>query len=529
LESVFPYLTEVLEHKNIHHKNTVYVLDGKIIPKVLQWHSNDVEEGGIHDVLLMQYVLNSHLGQLKQFPAMVLNQLQQHLTINDKLVKNSQLSTQPIDLIGEITDYMRQIGIELHEILQLEKNHELWHVYKNIEKPLQSILKNMEDQGIKIDLAILKTLQQDIEYRLIEISKNIFALTPHIFNLNSPKQLGEMLFETLKMPVVKKTPTGTPSTDESVLEELSLDFPIAKYLMEHRRLSKLQNTYVEKLPQMVDHQHRLHTSFGQTTAVTGRLTSLTPNLQNIPVKTKEGQIIRSSFIAKPDHVLVSADYSQIELRILAHLSEDSYLIDAFKNDLDIHRATAAHLFHQGDLSMVQDHERRYAKAINFGLMYGMSSFGLSKELGLSNAESKEFMEKYFNQYPQVLTFMESIKQFAQQHGYVTTITGRKIHVPDINSSKHVLKQAGQRAAINAPMQGSSSDLIKLAMVQLIQEKPEIQNYLLLQVHDELIFEVPQNEVSVLKPWIQKTMENIYDLCVPLKVSISEGKNWEEAH
>jgi DNA polymerase-1 len=365
----------------------------------------------------------------------------------------------------------------------------------------------------------------------MELEKEAHALAKQPFNLNSPKQLGEILFEKLKLPVVKKTPSGTPSTDEEVLQKLAEDYPLPKLLLDYRSLAKLKSTYTDKLPRMVNPSTgRVHTNYGQAIAVTGRLSSNEPNLQNIPVRTAEGRRIREAFIAAPGNVIVSADYSQIELRIMAHLSGDEGMLRAFAAGEDIHRATAAEIFGV-PLAEVSSEQRRYAKVINFGLMYGMSVFGLAGNLGVERSAAQMYMEKYFNRFAGVKQFMDDVRQQAKSQGFVETVFGRRLWLPEINSPNGPRRQGAERAAINAPMQGTAADLIKLAMiaVQNWLDIEKLGSRMVMQVHDELVLEVPEAELALVKTRLPELMAGVAELRVPLVADVGTGPNWEKAH
>ncbi len=414
---------------------------------------------------------------------------------------------------------------------RLQANAGLHYVYRDIEMPSRQVLYVMERNGILVDANKLNRQSHDIGLRLIELEQQAYELAGQPFNLGSPKQLGEIFFDKLKLPVIKKTPKGAPSTDEEVLSELAKDYPLPKVLLEHRSLAKLKSTYTDKLPLMINTATgRVHTSFNQTVAVTGRLSSSDPNLQNIPVRTAEGRKIREAFIAPTGSKIVSADYSQIELRIMAHLSNDAALIRAFEQGLDIHKATAAEVFGV-DLAEVTSEQRRYAKSINFGLIYGMSAFGLAAQLEITREAAKTFIERYFNRFPGVAEYMEVTRANARDAGYVETVFGRRLWLPAIKSSNGAQRAGAERAAINAPMQGTAADLIKLAMVAvnnwLIAEK--LNSRLLLQVHDELILEVPDGELSLVTSQLPIIMAGVAELKVPLLAEVGVGENWEEAH
>ena len=425
------------------------------------------------------------------------------------------------------------ITLQVHRQLlpQLAAVPKLERLYRDIELPVAEVLYRMERTGILIDSLALASQSNELGKRLMELEAQAHAAAGQPFNLNSPKQIQEILFDQLKLPVVKKTPSGTPSTDEEVLTQLALDYPLPKLLLEHRGLAKLKNTYTDKLPRMANAATgRVHTSFSQATAVTGRLASSDPNLQNIPVRTAEGRRIRAAFIAPPGHVIVSADYSQIELRIMAHLSDDPRLLEAFAQGEDVHRATAAEIFGVAP-SEITVTQRRAAKVINFGLIYGMSAFGLARELDLERSAAAAYMERYFARYPGVARYMEETRQQAREQGYVETVFGRRLWLPEIRSSNANRRQGAERAAINAPMQGTAADLIKLAMlaVQRWLDEEKLQSRLILQVHDELVLEVPEAELALVRERLPGLMGEVVRLKVPLLVEVGAGPNWEEAH
>ena len=393
-------------------------------------------------------------------------------------------------------------------------------------------LIKVERNGVLVDSKILQKQSHEIGEKLLNLEKEAYILADQPFNLSSPKQLREILFDKLKIKALKKTPTGTPSTSEEVLQVLAQDYPLPKLILEHRSLSKLKNTYTDKLPKMINQSTgRVHTSYNQAVAITGRLASSDPNLQNIPIRTPEGRRVREAFIAPKGSVIMSADYSQIELRIMAHLSKDKRLIQAFKNNEDIHKITAAEIFNTS-LEGISNEQRRYAKVINFGLIYGMSPFGLAKNLNIEISAAKNYIDRYFTQYPSVKQYMEDAKQIAREKGYVETFFGRRLWLPEINGSNGIMRAAAERAAINGPMQGTAADLIKLAMIEVqnwIETELNIKGKMIMQVHDELVFEVPDNEVQTFKKIIPKLMAEVASLSVPLIADIGEGDNWEQAH
>jgi DNA polymerase-1 len=393
------------------------------------------------------------------------------------------------------------------------------------------VLFAMERQGVLLDAALLEQQSRELGEKMIDLENRVHQEAGQPFNLNSPRQLQEILFERRGLPVRKKTPGGQPSTDEDVLQELALDHPLPKMILEYRGLAKLKSTYTDKLPKMVNRATgRVHTNYGQAVAVTGRLASNDPNLQNLPVRTAEGRRIREAFIAPLGSVIVSADYSQIELRIMAHLSQDSGLLKAFSAGEDVHRHTAAEVF-GAESAAVTSEQRRYAKVINFGLIYGMSAFGLATQLGIERSAAQQYMERYFQRYPGVKDYMERTRDGARNRGYVETVFGRRLYLPEIKSSNGARRQGAERAAINAPMQGTAADLIKLAMIAVHNwiETSHVGSRLIMQVHDELVLEVPEGELEILRQELPKLMGSVARLDVPLVVDIGAGPNWEKAH
>ena len=438
--------------------------------------------------------------------------------------------------LEQANDYAAEdadVTLRVHQALspQLRDEEKLEHLYRDIELPVAEVLYRMERNGILIDVVALARQSEELGRRLMELEGEAHALAGQPFNLASPKQLAEILFDKQALPVVKKTPSGGPSTDEEVLTQLALDYPLPKLLLEHRSLAKLKGTYTDKLPKSVNPTSgRVHTSFSQAVAVTGRLASNDPNLQNIPIRTREGRRIRSAFIAPPGHALVSADYSQIELRIMAHLSGDEGLLDAFAKGEDVHRATAAEIF--GIMPPeVTSEQRRASKAINFGLIYGMSAFGLAKQINVDRGAAQAYMDRYFARYPGVARYMEQTRAVARDKGYVETVFGRRLWLPEIKSSNVGRRQGAERAAINAPMQGTAADLIKLSMiaVQGWLDEQLLASKLLLQVHDELVLEVPDAELITVREALPGLMGNVAKLAVPLLVEVGVGPNWDEAH
>lgn len=425
------------------------------------------------------------------------------------------------------------VTLQLHLKMwpELQQNEGPLNVFKNIEMPLVPVLSRVERNGVKIDPAVLHAHSQEIAKRLIELEKKAYDIAGEEFNLSSPKQLQTILFEKQGIKPLKKTPGGAPSTSEEVLEELALDYPLPKVILEYRGLAKLKSTYTDKLPLMISPKTgRVHTSYHQAVTATGRLSSTDPNLQNIPVRNEEGRRIRQAFIAPEDYLIVSADYSQIELRIMAHLSRDKGLLTAFAGGKDIHRATAAEVFGL-PLESVSSEQRRSAKAINFGLIYGMSAFGLARQLNIPRKEAQKYMDLYFERYPGVLEYMERTRTQAKEQGYVETLDGRRLYLPDIKSSNGARRAGAERAAINAPMQGTAADIIKRAMIAvdgwLLSEKPRVR--MIMQVHDELVFEVHKDDLEAVAKKIHELMESSTTLAVPLLVEVGSGENWDQAH
>ncbi len=447
----------------------------------------------------------------------------------------SRISFSQVD-VEHASEYAAEdadVTLRVHDVLapQLAAEEKLERLYRDIELPVAEVLFRMERNGMLIDVSALEKQSAELGRSMMELEAQAHALAGQPFNLSSPKQLAEILFVKQQLPVLKKTPSGGPSTDEEVLSELALDYPLPKLLLEHRSLAKLKGTYTDKLPRMVNPQTgRVHTSFSQATAVTGRLASSEPNLQNIPVRTVEGRRIRTAFIAAPGHAIVSADYSQVELRIMAHLSNDARLLDAFAQGEDVHRATAAEVFGVTPLEVGPD-QRRAAKVINFGLIYGMSAFGLARELNLERGAAQAYMDRYFARYPGVARYMEETRQQARAQGYVETVCGRRLWLPEIKSSNVGRRQGAERAAINAPMQGTAADLIKLAMlaVQRWLDCESLSSKLILQVHDELVLEVADEELVTVREHLPRLMCDVAELKVPLLVEVGVGPNWEAAH
>lgn len=497
----------------------------------------DVELRGIaFDTMLESYVLNSVAGRHDMDSLADRHLNYKTTTFEDIAGKGKkQLTFNQIPL-EEAANYAAEdadITLLLHQALypQLEAEKSLLHVYQNIEMPLVPVLSRMERTGVLIDANVLAAQSVELTARLDELEKQAFAIAGEEFNLSSPKQLQTILFEKLNLPVVKKTPGGAPSTNEEVLEELADNHELPRVILEHRSLSKLKTTYTDKLPLMVDPKtRRVHTSYHQAVTATGRLSSRDPNLQNIPVRTDEGRRIRQAFIARDGYCIMAADYSQIELRIMAHLSQDKGLLKAFAEGKDIHRATAAEVFGV-PLEEVTSDQRRSAKAINFGLIYGMSAFGLARQLGIPRGEAQRYMDLYFERYPGVLEYMARTREHAAEKGYVETLEGRRLWLPEINSRNGMRRKAAEREAINAPMQGTAADIIKKAMIAVDGwlQKENIDALMIMQVHDELVFEVRKEQQAEMAEKIRGLMEAAMKLDVPLKVEAGVGANWDEAH
>ena len=489
--------------------------------------------GIAEDTLLESYVLESHK------PHDMSNLALRHLGLStvsytDVVGKGAkQIGFDQVD-IETATRYSAEdadITLQLHRALSPQLQGRLDAVYRQIELPVREVLFKMERNGVLIDSTKLARQSHELGEKIMTIEKQAYELAGQPFNLASPKQLQEILFDKLGIPSKKKTATGSRSTDEEVLQELALDYPLPKILLEHRGMAKLKSTYTDKLPQMVNRNTgRVHTSYSQAVAVTGRLASSDPNLQNIPIRTPEGRRIREAFIAPAGSRIVSADYSQIELRIMAHLSGDEGLLKAFAAGEDIHRATAAEVFSVA-LDAVSSEQRRYAKVINFGLIYGMSAYGLASQLNIENSAAKQYIDLYFARYPGVKRYMDSTREQAKAQGFVETWFGRRLWLPEINGANGMRRQAAERAAINAPMQGTAADLIKLAMIAVQDwlEKERLATKLIMQVHDELVLEVPQAELALVKEKVRDLMCGVAELKVPLEVGLGEGGNWDEAH
>ena len=492
--------------------------------------------GIVYDTMLESYVLDA-VATRHDMDSLALKYLGvetiHYEDVAGKGAKQIGFSQVAIDVATEYAAEDADITLQLHRALwpKLEAEPALRSVFETIDMPLVPVLSRIERNGALVSRELLSQQSHELGLRLLELEQQAFELAGQKFNLGSPKQLGEILYTKLGIPIIKKTPTGAPSTAEEVLAELADEYPLPRVLMEYRGLAKLKSTYTDKLPEMIDSRTgRIHTSYHQAVAATGRLSSSDPNLQNIPVRTPEGRRIRQAFIAAPGYRIVAADYSQIELRIMAHLSADKGLLDAFAHGEDVHRATAAEVFGVARDAVTND-QRRSAKAINFGLIYGMSAFGLAKQLGVGRNEAQEYVDLYFARYPGVKEFMDRTRTQAGQRGYVETLFGRRLYLPEITSSNGQRRQAAERAAINAPMQGTAADIIKRAMIAIDEwlYREAIDARMIMQVHDELVFEVKADAAEAFRAEVAKRMAAAAELAVPLIVDVGVGANWDEAH
>ena len=497
----------------------------------------DIDLKGIRfDTMLESYVLNS-TGSRHDMSTLALKYLGYKVVKYEEVAGSgkSQVSFSQVDVeqAGHYAAEDADIAMRLHEKIypQFQSEPALRSVLETIEIPLVPVLSRVERNGVRVDCDMLSNHSIELGERIAQIEKKAHAAAGVAFNIASPRQIQEVLFEKLDLPIISKTPKGQPSTAENVLQELAEDHELPQLILQYRSLSKLKSTYTDKLPELVSPvTGRVHTSYHQASVATGRLSSSNPNLQNIPVRTEEGRRIRQAFIPDPGYVLVAADYSQIELRIMAHLSADEGLLSAFADDADIHRATAAEVFSIKP-SKVTDDQRRSAKAINFGLIYGMSAFGLAKQLGIGRIEAQDYIDLYFSRYPGVHAFMENTRVRARERRFVETVFGRRLYLNDMGSSNHARRQAAERAAINAPMQGTAADIIKLAMLAVdgwITEQ-NLQMRMIMQVHDELVLEVSEDDVDQARSMLNSLMTSVAELAVPLKVEVNAGKNWAMAH
>ncbi len=529
---VLDKLKPLLESKTIKKIGQNLKYDANVLS-----HENITLDGVSFDTMIESYCFNS-VATRHNMDALALKYLDYKTVhfedIAGKGTKQLTFNQINIEEAGKYAAEDADITLRLHQALYpaLAQSEEQLSVYRDIEMPLMPVLSRMEQTGVLVDSDLLNEQSQSIGQRLDELEIEAHNLAGKSFNLASPKQLQQILFEELAIPVIKKTPKGAPSTAEEVLQELALDYPLPKIILEHRGLSKLKSTYTDKLPLMIsDKTERVHTSYHQAVTATGRLSSTDPNLQNIPIRSEEGRKIRQAFIAPKNHKIVAIDYSQIELRIMAHLSNDKGLVGAFSEGKDIHKATAAEIFSVA-LDDVTTNQRRSAKAINFGLIYGMSAFGLAKQLNIGRHEAQEYQDKYFQRYPGVLTYMEDTRQQASEQGYVETLFGRRLFLPDINAKNGMRKKAAERAAINAPMQGTAADIIKKAMLAVdewLLAKNDSRIKMTMQVHDELIFEIHEDIVDEVTAQLVELMNNAVELSVPLIADFGIGDNWDEAH
>lgn len=531
-QEVLAQLKPLLEDKNITKVGQHLKYDKNVLANY------GIELRGIgFDTMLESYVLNS-VASRHDMDSLALKYLQ-HNTIRfeeiaGKGAKQLTFNQIPLEQAAPYAAEDADITLQLHQCLwpQLRQHEELSKVLTDLEVPLASVLAKMEQTGVLIDSQQLSQQSQQLASRIIELEEQAHKLAEQPFNLSSTKQLQEILFKQMALPIIKKTPKGAPSTSEEVLTELAHDYELPRLLMEYRGLSKLKNTYTDKLAKMIDPRTgRVHTSYHQAVAATGRLSSSDPNLQNIPIRTEEGRRVRKAFIARPGYKIVAADYSQIELRIMAHLSQDQGLLQAFANGKDIHKATAAEVFGVA-LDDVSNEQRRSAKAINFGLIYGMSAFGLARQLNISRHDAQQYMDLYFERYPGVQQYMQNTRLNAKELGYVTTEFGRRLYLPDINAANGARRKAAERAAINAPMQGTAADIIKKAMLSVDDwlNTAQVDDCLMImQVHDELVFEIAENNVTQYLQKIEQIMQNTVTLSVPLLVESGVGDNWQEAH
>ena len=488
------------------------------------------------DTMLESYVLNSVASRhnMDDLALKYLGRTTIHFEdIAGKGAKQVTFNQIDLEVAGEYAAEDADITLQLHQTIwpRLSESEKLRSVFEKIELPLVGVLSRIERNGVLLDTDLLAKHSEALAVRIVELEEEAYSLAGEEFNLGSPKQLQQIFFEKLKLPVIRKTPKGQPSTAEPVLQELAHDYPLPKVIMEYRGLTKLKSTYTDQLPKQVhESTGRVHTSYHQAVAATGRLSSKDPNLQNIPIRTEEGRRVRKAFIAAPGYKLIAADYSQIELRIMAHLSKDDGLLKAFKDGLDIHSATASEVFGH-PIEQVKDFERRSAKAINFGLIYGMSAFGLARQLSIPRGDAQDYIDLYFERYPGVRAYMDSVREQAAGDGYVETIFGRRLYLPDITASNFQRRQGAERAAINAPMQGSAADIIKLAMIDVDGWLMEsgIDAKMIMQVHDELVLEVREDLVPKVMAIVDEKMSSAAELDVPLVVESGMGDNWEVAH
>ena len=522
-----PWLENPERHKVGHHlKYDAHVLSNHGITLA----------GMAYDSMVESYVLNSTATRhdLDSVAGKYLGRNTIHYEdVAGKGAKQLRFDEVPLETAGPYAAEDADITLQLHHVLwpKIEAAGQLASIYAEIEQPLVAVLTRTEANGVLVDAGLLNAMSTEFALKMAEVEKAAHDSAGHPFNLSSPKQLQEILFNELSLPVIRKTPKGQPSTAEDVLAELAPDYELPQLILDYRGLSKLKSTYTDKLPQQISPRTgRIHTSYHQAVAATGRLSSSDPNLQNIPIRNEEGRRIRQAFIAAPGHVLLAADYSQIELRIMAHISGDEGLLKAFSEDRDIHQATAAEVF-ELEPDAVSADQRRSAKAINFGLIYGMSAFGLGRQLGINLHEAQDYIDLYFDRYPGVKRYMDETRELARAQGYVETVFGRRLYLPEINARQAQRRQYAERSAINAPMQGTAADIIKRAMITVdrLLANPEYSARLIMQVHDELVLEVPTDELDAVRIAVSELMTAAADLKVPLKVDIGVGANWDEAH
>jgi DNA polymerase-1 len=527
LEKLRPLLEDPALHKvgqNLKYEMTVLARNGVTL------------RGIAYDTMLESYVLDSTASR-HDLDGLALKYLgYKTLDFEDVAGKGRNrlcFDQVPIENAAHYAAEYADVALRLHEALwpRLQTTPALARLFETVELPLMGVLSRMERIGVKVDADMLKRQSAELGRRIMELEREAHTLAGQPFNLASPLQIQQILFDKLKLPVTKKTPKGQPSTGEEVLQELALDYALPRVILEHRGMCKLQSTYTDKLVEMIHPQTgRLHTSYHQAVAATGRLSSSDPNLQNIPVRTAEGRRIRQAFVPERGYKMMSADYSQIELRIMAHLSGDPNLLHAFSHNLDIHQATAAEVLGV-PLDQVMPEQRRAAKAINFGLIYGMSAFGLARQLRIDRNAAQEYIDLYFARYPGVKAFMDRTRAQAREQGYVETVFGRRLYVPEINTANQARRQYAERTAINAPMQGTAADLIKMAMIAVDRwiDQSSIDVKMIMQVHDELVFEVAAAQVEAAREEIRRLMCGVAQLSVPLVVDVGVGDNWDEAH
>jgi DNA polymerase-1 len=531
LDFVLGELKPLLEDPSVDKLGQNLKYDMSILAKY------DIELRGIrYDTMLESYVFNSVASRhnLDDLALKYLGESTTHFEdIAGKGAKQITFNEVPVEQAGPYAAEDADIALRLHEAIwpRLSSEENLKYVFEEIELPLVPVLSRIERNGVLLNTDLLKQQSAELDKRMETLKGEAYSLAGEEFNLGSPKQLQEIFFEKLKLPVLRKTPKGQPSTAENVLQELALDYPLPRVIMEYRALSKLKSTYTDQLPKQVhESTGRVHTSYHQAVAATGRLSSQDPNLQNIPIRTEEGRRVRKAFIAPADHRLLAADYSQIELRIMAHLSRDEGLLNAFSEGEDIHRATASEVFGV-EFDKVKDFQRRSAKAINFGLIYGMSAFGLSRQLSIPRGDAQEYIDRYFERYPGVREYMDQTRALAAEQGFVETIFGRRLYLPEINASNYQRRQAAERTAINAPMQGTAADIIKRAMISVDDwlAESDVDARMIMQVHDELVLEVAKESIDEVAEEVTARMSAAAELSVPLVVELGVGDDWDAAH